>query len=148
MRGRNCVAASAMAASRQLPTSPVERGSKFVRHRLEPVADAGGCQQAIQSTCRCPRGVRRCVWRLEAMSTPKRKKGIPLVGERDDDVIAEIIANGATLEELAEAHAWLANDEPLMNAGRALPSGRVARVVDIVAAISEEEEQEDVARRS
>jgi hypothetical protein len=35
-----------------------------------------------------------------------------------------------------------------MNAGRPLPSGRVARVVDIVAAISEEEEQEDVARRS
>jgi len=88
------------------------------------------------------------VWRLEAMSTLTRKDVIAMLGELDDDVIAEIIANGATLEELAEAHAWLANDEPLMNAGRPLPSGRVARVVDIIAAISEEEEQEDVARRS
>jgi hypothetical protein len=35
-----------------------------------------------------------------------------------------------------------------MNAGRPLPSGRVARLVDIVAAISEEEEQEEIARRS
>ena len=82
------------------------------------------------------------------MSTLTRKDVIAMLGELDDDVIAEIIANGATLEELAEAHAWLANDEPLMNAGRPLPSRRVARVVDIIAAISEEEEQEDVARRS
>ena len=82
------------------------------------------------------------------MSTLTRKDVIAMLGEIDDDVIAEIIASGATLEELAEAHAWLANDEPLMNAGRPLPGGRVARVVDIVAAISEEEEQEDVARRS
>ena len=82
------------------------------------------------------------------MSTLTRKDVIAMLGELDDDVIAEIIANGATLEELAEAHAWLANDEPLMNAGRPFPSGRVARVVDIIAAISEEEEQEDVARRS
>jgi hypothetical protein len=35
-----------------------------------------------------------------------------------------------------------------MNAGRPLPSGRVARLVDIVAAITEEEEEEDAARRS
>ena len=82
------------------------------------------------------------------MSTLTRKDVIAMLGELDDDVIAEIIASGATLEELAEAHAWLTNDEPLMNAGRPLPGGRVARVVDIIAAISEEEEQEDVARRS
>jgi len=36
----------------------------------------------------------------------------------------------------------------LMNAGRSLPSGRVARLADIVAAtITEEEEQEGVARQ-
>jgi hypothetical protein len=33
-----------------------------------------------------------------------------------------------------------------MNAGRPLPSGRVPRLVDIVPAINEEEEQEEVAR--
>jgi hypothetical protein len=46
--------------------------------------------------------------------------------------------NRATTEGLAEAHAWLAKDEPLMNAGHSLPSGRVARLVDIVAIIEEE----------
>jgi len=82
------------------------------------------------------------------MSALTRKHVTAMLGELDDEVVAEIIATGATPEELAEAHAWLANDEPLMNAGRPLPSGRVARLVDIVAAITEEEEEEDGARRS
>ena len=80
------------------------------------------------------------------MSTLTRKDVITMVGEVDDVVVAKIIATGATADELAEAHAWLANDEPLMNAGRPLPSGRVGRLVDIVAAIKEEEEQ-DMARQ-
>jgi hypothetical protein len=87
------------------------------------------------------------VWKVEAMSTLTRKDVTAMLGELDDDVVTEIIATEATPEELAQAHAWLANDEPLMNAGRPLPSGRVARVVDIVAAISEEEAEEEVARR-
>ena len=29
----------------------------------------------------------------------------------------QIIGTGATVEELAEAQAWIANDEPLLNAG-------------------------------
>lgn len=82
------------------------------------------------------------------MSTVTRKDVTAMLGELDDDVVTEIIATGMTPEELAEAHAWLANDEPLMNAGRPLPSGRVARVVDIVAALSEEEAEEEIARRS
>jgi hypothetical protein len=82
-----------------------------------------------------------------AMSTLTQKDVITMVGEVDEVVIAKIIATGATTDELAEAHAWLANDEPLMNAGRPLPSGRVARLVDIIAAIKEEEEQEEVARQ-
>jgi hypothetical protein len=82
------------------------------------------------------------------MSIVTRKDVTAILGELDDDVVTAIIATGMTPEELAEAHAWLANDEPLMNAGRPLPSGRVARVVDIVAAISEEEAEEEIARRS
>jgi len=72
------------------------------------------------------------------MNTLTRKNVTAMLGEFDDEVVAEIIATGATPEELAQAHAWLANDEPLMNA---------ARVIDIVAAITEEEEEEDAARR-
>jgi hypothetical protein len=76
-----------------------------------------------------------------------RKDIATLFGDLDDVVIADIIATGATAEELAEAHAWLANDEPLLNAGRPLPSGRVARLVDVLAAVSEEEEADEPALR-
>jgi hypothetical protein len=82
-----------------------------------------------------------------AMSTLTRKDVITMVGELDDVVVAKTIATGATTDELAEARVWLAHDEPLMNAGRPLPRGRVAGVVDIVAAIKEEEEQEELARQ-
>ena len=82
------------------------------------------------------------------MSIVRRKDVTAMLGELDDDVVTEIIATGTIAEELAEAHAWLASDEPLMNTGRPLPSGRAARVVEIVAAISEEEAEEEVARRS
>jgi hypothetical protein len=81
------------------------------------------------------------------MASLTRKDIAALFGDVDDVVVADIIATGATAEELAEAHAWLANDEPLLNAGRPLPGGRVARLVDILAAISEEEEAEELARR-
>src|SRR6266550_3802136 len=86
------------------------------------------------------------IWEA-AMSTLTRKDVTAMFGELDDVVITKIIVTGATADELAEAHAWLANDEPLMNAGRPLPSGRVARVVDIVAAIAKEQEQEEIARQ-
>jgi hypothetical protein len=86
------------------------------------------------------------IWEA-AMSTLTRKDVTAMFGELDDVVIAKIIATGATADELAEAHAWLANDEPLMNAGRPLPSGRVARVVDIIDAINEEEQLEEMARQ-
>jgi hypothetical protein len=81
------------------------------------------------------------------MTSLTRKDVVALIGDVDDTVIADIIATGASAEELSEAHAWLANDEPLMNAGRPLPGGHVARLVDIMAAIREEEEAEEIARR-
>jgi hypothetical protein len=81
------------------------------------------------------------------MASLTRKDITALFGDLDGVVLADIIATGATAEELAEARAWLANDEPLLNAGRPLPGGRVARLVDILAAISEEEEAEELARR-
>ena len=81
------------------------------------------------------------------MTSLTRKDIAALFGDLDDMVVADIIATGATAEELAEAHAWLANDEPLLNAGRPLPGGRVARLVDILAAISEGEEVDEPALR-
>jgi hypothetical protein len=64
------------------------------------------------------------------------------VGQADDVTIAKIIATGATVNELAEAQAWLANDEPLLNAGRPLATGRVRELVDILSEFEPSEEDE------
>ena len=65
------------------------------------------------------------------------------VGRIDDVTIAEIIGTGATVDELAEAQAWLSNDEPLLNAGRPLASGRVRELIDILAELEPGEDEED-----
>ena len=49
----------------------------------------------------------------------------------DDATIAQIIGTGATVDELAEAQAWVANDEPLLNSGKPLPVGRVGQLIEI-----------------
>jgi hypothetical protein len=64
------------------------------------------------------------------------------IGEVDDVTIAEIIGTGATVEELAEARAWIANDEPLINAGKPLATGRVRELVDILSELEPDEDDE------
>lgn len=53
---------------------------------------------------------------------------IAVLGPTDENKIAEIIATGATPAELAEAWAWINNDEALINEGRPLPSGKIAQL--------------------
>ena len=72
-----------------------------------------------------------------------RDDAIKAVGATDDFVIAQIIGTGATTDELAEAQAWIANDEPLMNAGRPLPNGRVGELVDILSELAAAGDDED-----
>jgi hypothetical protein len=74
------------------------------------------------------------------MTRLTRSDVVAAVGAVDDIAVAEILATGASREELAEAVAWIANDEPLMNAGRPLAGGRAARLVEILAARQEDEE--------
>jgi len=69
-----------------------------------------------------------------------RDDAINAVSGADDIVIAQIIGTGATVDELAEAQAWIANDEPLMNAGRPLPSGRVGELVEILNELAADED--------
>jgi hypothetical protein len=69
-----------------------------------------------------------------------REDAIKAVGGADDVAIAQIIGTGATIDELAEAQAWLANDEPLMNVGRRLPSGRVGELVEILSDLEANDE--------
>jgi hypothetical protein len=64
------------------------------------------------------------------------------VGRADDITVAQIIGTGATVEELAEAQAWLANDEPLMNEGRPLATGRVRELVDILTELDPDEDED------
>jgi hypothetical protein len=61
------------------------------------------------------------------------------LGEIDDLIVVEILRTGATSDELAEALAWLANNEPLMNIGKPLAAGRVGRLVEILESAYEEE---------
>ena len=61
----------------------------------------------------------------------------------DDVTIAQIIATGATTDELAEAQAWIVNDDPLLNAGKPLPMGRVRELIDILAELEPDEDDDD-----
>lgn len=63
-----------------------------------------------------------------------------VLGPVDEVLLSEILLTGGTREELAEAFAWVNSDEALVNEGRRLPAGRVARLVDI---LSPEEDEED-----
>jgi hypothetical protein len=74
------------------------------------------------------------------MATLTRAEVVAARGRSDDRLIAEIIATGATREELAEACAWIANDEPLMNSGRGLASGRAGRILELLARQQEDDE--------
>jgi hypothetical protein len=67
-----------------------------------------------------------------------RAEIIRLLGDVDDVIIAQIVASGTTADELAEAQAWVSNDEPLLNSGKSLPAGRVGRLAAILVKLEEE----------
>jgi hypothetical protein len=71
-----------------------------------------------------------------------RNDVIKAIGDVDDVIIANIIATGATTDELAEALAWMANDEPMMNSGRPLATGRVRELVDILAELEPDDDDD------
>jgi hypothetical protein len=76
------------------------------------------------------------------MTRLTREDVLKAVSRADDVTIAKIIATGATVTELAEAQAWTENDEPLMNAGKPLPAGRVGELVEILTELEESEDDE------
>lgn len=77
------------------------------------------------------------------MKRVTRDDVVSAIGPVDDGIIAAIIGTGATVNELAEAQAWIANDEPLMNDGRPLAAGRVRELIDILAELEPDEDDED-----
>lgn len=55
-----------------------------------------------------------------------------VVGSLDDDIVAEIIATGASREELVEAFEWLYADDVMARELHREPSGRVAELCEIL----------------
>ncbi|WP_163271642.1 hypothetical protein [Chelativorans alearense] len=55
-----------------------------------------------------------------------------ILGPVDNAFLAELAATGASERELAEAHAWVMNDEALVNDFRPMPKGKVAELVEIL----------------
>ena len=70
--------------------------------------------------------------------TMAREDVVSVLGPADETLIAEVIATGASFEELREAWAWLNGDEALMNQGRPLPGTRVAALIDMLEADEDE----------
>ena len=79
------------------------------------------------------------------MTNLTRDDVIKAVGEVDDVTIAEIIGTGATAEELAEAQAWIANEDVLLDVGKPAPAGHVRELIDILAELETDEEEDEEA---
>jgi hypothetical protein len=73
------------------------------------------------------------------MKQATRRDIVSALGDVDESVVSDIMRIGASLNEFAEARAWIANDEPLLNSGRRLASGRVGQLVEILASVEEED---------
>jgi hypothetical protein len=58
-----------------------------------------------------------------------REEIVSVLGPTDETLIAELMATGASFEELREACTWLNGDEALMGEGRPLP-GNACRGID------------------
>lgn len=57
---------------------------------------------------------------------------VSVLGPVDEVLVAELVATGASIEELREAWGWLNSDEALMGSGRPLPGSRVGELIDLL----------------
>ena len=67
---------------------------------------------------------------------------VSVVGELTDAKVAQIIATGATMEELEEAVAFAAGEDDVMGEARVPAAGRVAEIYDILTLEEEFGEEE------
>jgi hypothetical protein len=68
-----------------------------------------------------------------------REDVIAVLGPVDEVLIAEIVATGATPEELAQAWAWSNSDDALIGELRHLPEGKVAELINLLAPPADDE---------
>ncbi len=67
------------------------------------------------------------------MAALTRDEIVAVLGPVDDILIADILRMDASAEELAMARGWAYCDEALANEGRPPPTGRVARIAEMLA---------------
>lgn len=60
-----------------------------------------------------------------------REQVVSVLGPVDEEMIAEIISTGASLDELREAWGWVFGDEASIGQGRPLPGTRIAALIDL-----------------
>jgi hypothetical protein len=82
---------------------------------------------------------------MKTMSRVTREDITRALGHVDDVVVTSIIGTDASADELAEAKAWITNDEPLLNAGKPLASGRVRDLIEILAEIDSSDDEEEAS---
>ncbi|MFO7298025.1 MAG: hypothetical protein DIU57_006275 [Pseudomonadota bacterium] len=70
--------------------------------------------------------------------TMTREDVLHVLGPVDDHLIVEILATGATREELEEAYAWLHANDVLGPQLRRQPTGKVAELCEILEGEEEE----------
>lgn len=68
-----------------------------------------------------------------------REQITSVLGPIDDMLAAEVLATGASLEELEAAFAWINADEALVNDLRPMPTGKVAQLIEILSAPDDEQ---------
>ena len=73
-----------------------------------------------------------------------REQLVKALDNVEDAVVAEVLGMEATAEELAQARAWITNDEALINSGKPLAGGRVSRLVEILTSIEEQDDPDRV----
>ncbi len=73
------------------------------------------------------------------MTALTRDEILSALGSVDDVLVSEILTTGASSEEFVQARSWLANDEAPINAGEPLASGRVARLMELLETLEEDD---------
>ena len=73
---------------------------------------------------------------------PMREKVRQYLGELDDEVVAKVIATGASEAELAEAAHWIEGDNEEMEQEKGEPSSR--RVREVIYLVSKVRDEEDL----
>ena len=66
------------------------------------------------------------------MGVLNREAIAEILGPIDDSLAAELVATGASEEDLRTAHAWVVNDEAFVNDMQPYPKGRAAELIDIL----------------